>query len=101
LTADLTFFLLQGLRKQLKSLDYEQSQRDKKNLVDHISQLEREKSAKNGRLGEIGNTLEDLTREVNEKRFLLAEKKYRDKAVEKYARDKVVRDLNRYFNSAF
>ena len=48
-------------------------------------------------LGEVIKRIEDVTAELNEKRLKSACKNYREKLVEKLARETVIKDLNVFY----
>ena len=85
------------LKTQLKNLDFDKVAADKRKLLEHLDQLDRERSENTGRLRELQGRIEDLEEELNDDRLKLAQQRHKQKLIEKVTREGAVKDLNYFF----
>ena len=82
---------------QLRDLNLNKVDAEKKKLKEHIEQLEREKFENKGRMSEMTLKISDLDQELKEDRLANAAERFRKTLVQKCTEEKVIKDLNTYY----
>ena len=87
----------ESCKKKLFELNYDKVCEEKQRLEDEAEAKSLEKASYSGQVNELKKRIESLQEELNNDFYKLAKKNFREKLVEKCARDKVIDDLNKYY----